>query len=146
MDRTFTLEEAHLLLPTLEPLLRQAIEDKHGIEVIIKEFEQVAGHVMASGGCELDIATLSRRKAEREQALQRLKDTLAEIDALGVQIKDLDIGLLDFPCYVDGETILLCWRLGEDRIAHWHGLEEGYKGRKPITDKIARAQPPDRPN
>ncbi len=146
MDRTFTLDEAQQLLPALESLLRRAIAEKQQIEAIAAEFQQLAGHVFASGGCELDIVALSRRKAERDQAVQHLKDAVAEISALGVQVKDLDLGLLDFPCVVDGETILLCWKLGEERIAHWHGLEEGYKGRKPITDKIAKGKPPERPN
>ncbi len=146
MDRTFTLEEAQQLLPVLESLLRRAIVEKQHIEAIAKEFQQLAGHVFASGGCELDIVALSRRKAERDKSVQHLKDTVEEITAMGVQVKDLELGLLDFPCIVDGETILLCWKLGEERIAHWHGLEEGYKGRKPVTDKIAGAKPPEQPN
>jgi hypothetical protein len=84
----------------------------------------------------VDVAAVARRKHEREAALKRVKDAIAEIDSIGVQVKDLDIGLLDFPCIVDDETILLCWKLGEPEIAHWHGLEEGFKGRKPIDDRI----------
>jgi hypothetical protein len=83
---------------------------------------------------------LARRKAEREKAIQRVKDAMDEIDAMGVQVKDLDIGLLDFPCEVDGEIILLCWKLGENAIAHWHGVSEGFAGRKPIDAKIAKAK------
>ncbi len=146
MPRTFTLAEAQTLLPTLDSLLRQALARRQQVADIAAEFQQVAAHVFASGGCEVDVVSLSRRKAEREAAAQQLKDALAEIEALGVQVKDLDIGLLDFPCVVDGETILLCWKLGEDHISYWHGLEEGFKGRKPITDKIAKAGPGDRPN
>ena len=146
MDRTFTLEEAHLLLPEVKPLLARAMVEKKGIDGIAEEFREVAGHIIAAGGCELDVVALSRRKAERDKAVERLKEALTEIDELGVQVKDLDMGLLDFPCVVDGETILLCWKVGEERITHWHGLEEGYAGRKPITDKIAKAKPPDRPN
>jgi hypothetical protein len=82
---------------------------------------------------------LARRKAQREKAVQRVKDAVAEIDATGVQVKDLDIGLLDFPCRVDGEIILRCWKLGEATISHWHGSEEGFAGRKPIDERIARA-------
>jgi len=82
---------------------------------------------------------LARRKGERERAVQRAKDAVAEIHATGVQVKDLDIGLLDFPCEVDGEIVLLCWKLGEEKITHWHGTEEGFAGRKPIDERIARA-------
>ena len=86
------------------------------------------------------IVHLARRKAEREKAIHRVKDALAEIDAIGVQVKDLDIGLLDFPCVVDGETVLLCWKLGEKGITHWHGASEGFAGRKPIDERIAKAK------
>ena len=48
------------------------------------------------------------------------------------------MGLLDFPCVVDGTTILLCWKMGEDKITHWHGVDEGYVGRKPIDEKISK--------
>ncbi len=146
MVRMFTLEEAQHLLPVLESLLRKAMACKNEIARVAEEFRGVAGHVLATGGCELDVVGLSRRKALRDKAFQQLEDVRGEIDAMGVQLKDLDIGLLDFPCAVDGETILLCWKLGEERIAHWHGLEEGYAGRKPITDKIAKARPPEKPN
>ena len=54
-------------------------------------------------------------------------------------MKDLDIGLLDFPCKVEGEIVLLCWKLGEEKIAHWHSPEEGFAGRKPIDERIERA-------
>jgi hypothetical protein len=56
-----------------------------------------------------------------------------------VQVKDLDIGLLDFPCKVEGEILLLCWKLGEPAIAHWHGTGEGFAARKPIDGRIANA-------
>ena len=84
---------------------------------------------------------LARRKAEREKTAQQIKDAVSEINSTGVQVKDLDIGLLDFPCVVDGHTILLCWRLGEKSITHWHGMEEGFAGRKPIDDRIRRGKP-----
>jgi hypothetical protein len=57
-----------------------------------------------------------------------------------VQVKDLDIGLLDFPCEVEGRTLLLCWKLGEKGIAHWHGTSEGFANRKPIDEKISKAK------
>jgi hypothetical protein len=63
-----------------------------------------------------------------------------EIASIGVQVKDLDIGLLDFPCEVDGHVVLLCWKLGEKSITHWHGVSEGFVGRKPVTSRIANAK------
>ena len=139
-DRTFTLEEAQSLLPVLESLLRTAIDGKKLIEEVDAELQAVGHRVFLNGGTSLNIVHLARRKAEREKTIQRVKDTLAEIDATGVQVKDLDIGLLDFPCKVEGRTVLLCWKLGEGRITHWHSTSEGFAGRKPIDERIAKAK------
>jgi len=138
-DRAFTLDEAQMLLPILESLLRQAINSKKLIEDVDGELQETAHRVFLSGGMMLNVVHLARRKAEREKAIRRVKDALAEIDATGVQVKDLDIGLLDFPCKVEGETLLLCWKLGELAITHWHGTNEGFVGRKPIDQRIANA-------
>jgi len=139
-DRSFTLDEAQSLLPILESLLRTAIEGKKLIETVDAELQELAHRVFLSGGLLVNIIQVARRKAEREKTIQRVKDTLAEIDATGVQVKDLDIGLLDFPCQVEGRTVLLCWKLGEQGITHWHDTSEGFAGRKPIDEKIAKAK------
>jgi hypothetical protein len=139
-DRTFTLAEAQSLLPVLESLIRTAIEGKNLIESVDTEFQAIAHRVFLNGGTFLNIVHLARRKAEREKTIQRVKDAIAEIDSIGVQVKDLDIGLLDFPCEVEGRTVLLCWKLGEKTITHWHGVSEGYAGRKPIDERIAKAK------
>ena len=139
-DKTFTLPEAQALLPVLESLLRRAMEAKDEVAAIEKELEEVRARVFVLGGSLVDLPTLARRKAEQDKAIQRTKDAVNEITAAGVQVKDLDIGLLDFPCAVEGEVILLCWKLGEAAITHWHGLEEGFKGRKPIDERIAKAK------
>jgi hypothetical protein len=139
-DRTFTLEEAQSLLPVLESLLRTVIQGKEAIEAFEAEQQQLQLRIQTSGGMFLNVVPLARRKAERTKAEQRAKDALAEIDSIGVQVKDLDIGLLDFPCAVEGQIILLCWKLGEKSITHWHGTQEGFAGRKPIDERIARAK------
>ena len=139
-ERTFTLDEAQSLLPVLESLLRTAIAAKKTTDDADAQQQALQHQVFLAGGMFLDIVPLARKKAERAKAEQRLKDALAEIDSIGVQVKDLDIGLLDFPCQVDGQTILLCWKLGEKAITHWHGVQEGFAGRKPIDQRIAKAK------
>ena len=139
-DRTFTLDEAQSLLPVLESLLRMAISAKKVMDDADAEQQALQHRVFLNGGMFLDIVPLARRKAERARGEQRAKDALAEIDSIGVQVKDLSIGLLDFPCEVDGQTILLCWKLGEKSITHWHGVQEGFAGRKPIDERIAKAK------
>ncbi|MFZ0731698.1 MAG: DUF2203 domain-containing protein [Candidatus Sulfotelmatobacter sp.] len=139
-ERTFTLDEAKSLLPVLESLLRTAMKAKTVMEEVDAELQALHHRIFLNGGMFLEIVPLARRKAERAKAEQRAKDTLAEIDSIGVQVKDLSIGLLDFPCMVEGQVILLCWKLGEKSITHWHGMNEGFAGRKPIDERIARAR------
>ena len=139
-QRTFTLQEAQVLLPVLKSLLQQAIDGKQLIEKIDSEFQELAQRIFLSGGLLVEIGRMALRRAEREKTVQRIKDVLSEIDATGVQVKDLEMGLLDFPCVVDGKTILLCWKMGEDKITHWHGTEEGYAGRKVIDESISKTK------
>jgi hypothetical protein len=139
-ERTFTLQEAQVLLPVLKSLLKQAIDAKKLIETIDADFQELAQRIFLSGGLLVDIGRAAARRAERDKTEQKIKDVIAEINATGVQVKDLDIGLLDFPCVVDGRVILLCWKLGEESITHWHGVDEGYAGRKPIDETISKVK------
>lgn len=138
--RTFTLDEAQDRLPVLESLLRTAIDGKKIIESVDAEFQALQQQIHLRGGMSVNVVYSAARKAQRDKSLQRVKDAMTEIDAIGVQVKDLDIGLLDFPCEVDGQIILLCWKLGEKSITQWHGVSEGFAGRKPIDARIARAK------
>jgi len=139
-EKFFTLDEAQTLLPVLESLLRAAVESKRTIEGVDSEFEELRQRIFLNGGTAVDILAVARRRAEKDKAVQKAKDTLAEIDSIGVQVKDLDTGLLDFPCVVEDQVILLCWKMGEKAITHWHGLQEGFKGRKPIDERIAKSK------
>ena len=140
MSRTFTVSEAQNLLPVLESLLRSAMQAKALIEEVDAELQSLSSRIFINGGMLVDVVSVARRKAEREKAVQRAKDAVAEIDSIGVQVKDLDIGLLDFPCVVGDDIILLCWKLGEKEITHWHSTTEGFAGRKPIDERIQRGQ------
>ena len=139
-ERTFTLDEALSLLPVLESLLRTAIAGKKIMEEVEGEMQELSHRIFLNGGTHVDVVAIARRKAERAKAEQRAKDAIAEIDSIGVQVKDLDIGLLDFPCEVEGQTVLLCWKMGEKSITHWHGTDEGFAGRKLIDERIARSK------
>ena len=139
-DRTFTLDEAQSLLPVLESLLRTAIDGKKLMEEVEGEMQELAHRIFLNGGTHVDVVATARRKAERVKAEQRAKDALAEIDSIGVQVKDIDIGLLDFPCEVEGRIVLLCWKMGETSITHWHSPEEGFAGRKPLDERITRGK------
>ena len=145
-DRTFTLSEAQALLPVLESLLRAAMEGKQVAEAVEGELSSLQNRIFVTGGLKVDILQILKRKAEGEKAAQRARDAVAEISATGVQVKDLDIGLLDFPCQVDGEIVLLCWKSGEKEITHWHSTQVGFAGRKPFDERISGKKDPEKPN
>jgi len=132
LERTFTLSEAQALLPVLESLLQSAIAAHRRAEEIDEEMQALISRILLSGGVQVDPVRTSRMKAERERLGQRLEDAIREIAATGAQVKDLEMGLLDFPCLLHGAIVLLCWKLGEPAIEHWHGVQEGFASRKPL--------------
>lgn len=136
--KTFTLEEANGLLPVVESLLERTISAKAEAERLEGEIQALRQRIFLSGGMTVDIAGVARNRTEAEAQIQRAKDAFGEIDAIGVQVKDLDTGLLDFPCRVEGEVVLLCWRRGESRIEYWHTLESGFRGRQPLDERFGR--------
>ena len=136
--KTFTLEEAQSMLPVVESLLNRAIEAKQAAEAIDEELSALSRRIYVSGGMHIDIVKVAARRAEMELSVQRARETVAEIDEIGVQVKDLDSGLLDFPCRVEDEVVLLCWKRGESGIDHWHTMESGFEGRQPIDERFRR--------
>lgn len=139
--KIFTLEEAQTLLPILESLLNRAIEAKQAAGELQEEMSELVRRIFVSGGMRVDIAAVQKQKLTLEALVKRAKDAIEEIDASGVQVKDLDTGLLDFPCLLDGDTVLLCWKRGEPRIEFWHRIEDGFAGRQPIDARFRRAAP-----
>jgi hypothetical protein len=138
MKRLFTLDEATELLPVLKSLLQSAIDSSRQLQQAQRRLQEINHHVFLSGGSLLKISDMLALKNDSDHAAQRLREALEEIDSMGVQVKDLEIGLLDFPCRVDDGIILLCWKLGEPAIGFWHKVEDGFKGRRPIDDRIPR--------
>lgn len=145
--KTFTLEEAQSLLPLLESLLKRAIESKRSAQEVETRVTELGRRIYLSGGMRVNVAEAGKMRSEMEDHLQRVRESVAEIDAIGVQVKDVDSGLLDFPCRVDDKVVLLCWRMGEPAIEHWHTVEDGFKGRRPLDDRFRRrSNSSNRPN
>ncbi|MGB0124767.1 MAG: DUF2203 domain-containing protein [Silvibacterium sp.] len=145
----FTLDEAQSLLPVLESLLKRAVEAKLAAEQIEERIHALSRKIFLAGGLFVDVDRVRRQRAAYESHVQAAKDSLAEIDAIGVQVKDIETGLLDFPCLIDGETVLLCWKLGESRIEFWHTLDAGFRGRQPLDERFTKKagkNNPDAPN
>jgi hypothetical protein len=144
--KTFTLDEAQALLPVLESLLKRAIEGKRAAESAESDLSDLARRIYISGGMRVDTAKMAKMRAEMDGHLQKVRETVAEIDAIGVQVKDLETGLLDFPFRLDDDVVLLCWQMGESSIEHWHTADAGYKGRQPVDERFRRRPASGRPN
>jgi hypothetical protein len=131
--RFFTPEEANAALEHVRPLAERLVERRRDLVRTGRELAGVRDTVAGNGG-HLDAARVNRLQEAVERAAADLAAVVEELDAFGLQVKDLDRGLLDFPARhpETGETVLLCWELGEHSVAFWHSLEAGYAGRKPL--------------
>ena len=136
MSRRFTLQTAEKLLPEIGNALRRALDSKAAFTEAQNELQGVAQRVVMLGGVLVDREKVQQYKLRRDQQAQTLKTIMDDIQETGCIIKDLDIGLVDFPTSYHGEEVYLCWKLGEPGIAFWHGTHEGFAGRKPIDKEF----------
>lgn len=136
MPRFFTLQQAEKLLPQVETAIRDAISLKSEYQQAEAEWETFSRRVTMLGGVLVDHSKLRKQKDRRESLALRLQTALEEIHEYGCVVKDLDIGLIDFPTQFHGEEVYLCWKLGESGIQFWHGVQEGFRGRKPIDQEF----------
>jgi hypothetical protein len=131
VEREFTLEEANAAVEELRPLVERMVEHGRALDAAQDAQRQLVTRIAGNGG-DMQPSELG----ELAETIQREADAIAacaqEITAAGAQIKSLEEGLLDFPSQRDGEEVLLCWKLGEDDIRYWHGVDEGFAGRKPL--------------
>jgi hypothetical protein len=132
MPRYFTLRQAQELLPVVEAEFRQALHVKRQLDGAASELSGYSKHLLLAGGAVVDQRKFLLLRSRRDALARRLKEMLQAIQERGCQVKDLELGLVDFPTLYRGKEVCLCWRLGEPEIAHWHETDEGYRGRKPI--------------
>jgi hypothetical protein len=131
--RLFTQEEANAALVEVRPLVERLVADRQALVALGDELEELQALIGGNGGS-LDPGRIGELQEAVAHAAAGLAGLVEEIQELGVQVKDLDRGLVDFPTRhpESGETVLLCWELGEREVGHWHDLEEGFAGRKPL--------------
>lgn len=129
-NRYFSLDEANRAVAQVAPLLlqsqdlqRRAIRTKERVDRLWQRLER--GEPVLD-----DIASLQQ---QLDHTTREFTSVLARLEAIGCILRDLEVGLVDFPARVDDTELYLCWRLGEEGIQYWHGADEGYAGRKPIT-------------
>jgi hypothetical protein len=136
MARYFTLQQAEALLRVFEPELKNAIASKIRISEAQAQLRGISERIALRGGTIPNREEAIRLQQERTSAANALKAAFETIQESGCLVKDLDMGLLDFPTLYRGQEVYLCWKLGETRIEYWHGVEEGFGGRKPITEEF----------
>lgn len=129
--RHFTPEEANAALEQVRPLVEQLVSLRAEHVAALERQEELGTKIRGNGGG-IPPAELASATAEVDGIERRLERLVDEISGHGAQVKDLDTGLIDFPARRGGETVLLCWRLGEDEIAWWHRVEDGFAGRRPL--------------
>lgn len=146
MGRYFTLREAESLLPQIQARLEKAIDAKSRISAIDCEMEDLTHRISLMGGLEVDADLVAQRKLERASLVLSVEKSVRSIQRCGCVVKDLDVGLLDFPALLNGVEVFLCWKLGEPRIEWWHSTKEGYAGRRRIVDEFDTGNPGLLPN
>jgi|SRR6516225_3481126 hypothetical protein len=141
-DRYFNRNEAEELLPWIAPELEQVRKRKHTADRLNQELAQAAARIMVLGGSIPSHQELAKKRAESLRLIAQLQQAIDKIQETGCVVKDVDEGLVDFPSLRQGREVYLCWKLGEERIAYWHGMEEGFAGRKPLDDSSREDETP----
>jgi len=130
-ERVFTVEEANALLETVRPLAERMVADRRALARAMARHARIEGTMRGNSGgiSPEEPSAAATTLCEEADAVARCLD---QINRLGVVVKDLDTGLVDFPAVRGDEEIFLCWQVGEDEIRYWHGREEGFAGRKEL--------------
>ncbi len=131
MPRFFTVEEANAAVVELRPIVERMVEHRRNLAAAQRRQAELITRIAGDGG-DMQPSDLREAAAAIEREAAAISECAERINAVGAEIKSLEEGLLDFPARRGEEEVLLCWKLGEDEIAYWHGLEEGFAGRKPL--------------
>jgi hypothetical protein len=124
MPKHFTVEEANALLPRLKSLLEQMLAARQRIVDSRQTWQPVLEKAQGNGG--------GAQAKELFLDTNRIQLTLEQVNGLGIIIKDVDTGLVDFPHLRNGTEVYLCWRLGEPKVAYWHDIDSGFAGRQSL--------------
>ena len=144
MARRFTLTEAQSLIPRVDSLLREAVSLKSQYQEAEEPIQALARRVSLMGGMVVDRDQAVDARRRRDEVAAKLRAAIEKVQECGCVIKDLDTGLIDFPTLLRGVEVYLCWKLGESKIAFWHGVDEGFRGRKAIDQDFLKNHRGDR--
>jgi hypothetical protein len=130
--RHFTAEEANDALAEVRPAAEALVEHRRAFTVATARRARLTARIAGNGG-DFDPQEPRALEEQVEQEAREVARCIEELERLGVLVKDLDRGLVDFPALrSNGEEVLLCWQVGEEDVAHWHGVDEGFAGRKAL--------------
>jgi hypothetical protein len=129
--RYFTTEEANEALEEVRPLTEELVGHRRAL-VALQERQATLTTRIAGNGGNVEPHELEEVQEQLDEEVAGIARCVARIHEAGALVKDLDAGLVDFPALRGDDEILLCWRLGEQKIAFWHRLDEGFSGRKPL--------------
>jgi hypothetical protein len=129
--RIFTVEQARALLPELTPLLAELSQAKRAVDVLQSELASLIEKTRGNGH-RVDHERISTIRRDVASTTETIRALAARVTDYGCELKDLEMGLIDFPAERDGRIVYLCWRLGEAAIDYWHELDAGYGGRQPL--------------
>lgn len=141
-SRLFTLTEAERTRLEVEPFLIEAIELGRKMQEVDRGLQEAAQRIAMLGGALVTREPIEKMRAEQERLNNAIRSALERIESTGCVVKDLEVGLLDFPAMINNEEVYLCWRLGEDRIRFYHRQDEGFAGRKPLDPRDDGPAPP----
>ena len=130
MPRYFTLEQARASLPAVRALMERAQREKARADELASAQAQAAARILGNGHGSANGSAQGQR--DLQQAVTQLEATVQEIEETGCLVKDLDLGLVDWPHLRDGHEVYLCWHLGEADIGYWHEIADGFRGRQPL--------------
>ena len=131
MARTFTPEDANAALAELRPVVERMVEHRHKLTAAQKLQIELVTRIAGNGG-DMMPSDLREAAATIQHEAAGIAECAERINAAGAEVKSLEEGLLDFPAKRGDDDVLLCWKLGEDEVRYWHGVDEGFAGRKPL--------------
>jgi hypothetical protein len=124
--KLFTVEEANELIPRLEVLVRN-------LQTQAKRARERAAQAVKDAGGSADLEQLARSDPLIRAAMREMSKAAEQINGFGCLLKDIDLGLIDFPGEVEGEVVFLCWQYGEPQVPAWHPVDQGFAARRPLT-------------
>ena len=136
MSRYFTHDEAQRLIPDVSALLNDIIDHKTIMDDAEEELKKLNSRIMMMGGSMIHPGDILQLRSRKETSALMLKQQAERLESYGCLLKDLTLGLIDFPTLYHGDEVYLCWKRGETAIEWWHGVTEGFQGRKKIDEEF----------